>query len=296
MAERFDPRKYLGDIKGRAYLDVSHRLLWLNDQQAQFDVTTELLHYDDKQAVVRATITLHDDAGQTVRRATAHGRAHVANMAAHIQSRYLEKAETAAVGRALGMVGLGTLAAQEFDDTEGGHLADTPAARIPAPAPPSANGPAPAAPPSDPAPSGQPPAALTAPVADGDGTAATGSGAPPEDVVPIRPLTEAEAERWAKGSPLNGPPARLFEGGPNERAQAFLRACRDDIGIELPEISRLLGGRGVRAYMDARKAEGESLSYEQVFDRLWRRVHLDEPLPGGSNIEEVKREPEPTLA
>lgn len=123
-SQDFNPGKYLIDFKGRAYLDVAHRLLWLNDQHERFVIQTTLLHYGEDYAVFEACVTITDEAGGAIRTATGHGAARRKDMPSHIASRFVEKAETAAVGRALGMLGLGTLSAQEFDDTE--HLSDTP--------------------------------------------------------------------------------------------------------------------------------------------------------------------------
>lgn len=123
----FNPAEHVGEYMGRAYMDVAHRLLWLDHEHPQYTVDTTILHYGPDYAVVKAELCIYSHDGTLLRRAVAHGQAHSAAMPKHISARYLEKAETAAVGRALQMLGLGTLNGQEFDDTE--HLADSPVER-----------------------------------------------------------------------------------------------------------------------------------------------------------------------
>src|SRR5262245_30125732 len=111
----FNPRAYLKDIKGQDYLDVAHRVYWLNEAVARFDVATEPVQRTPDYAVVRATVTLYDDEGAVMRRATGHGQANKAT-AGNYSGRYLEKAETSAIGRALASLGFGTLGAREFEE------------------------------------------------------------------------------------------------------------------------------------------------------------------------------------
>lgn len=109
MAMNFDPRGALKRIKvgregGRQvevdYLQVKDRVTWVRLEHLDAHMETVIAHIDDRVVVVRALVSLSNGGS-----ATGHGSAATAATDA------VEKAETAAVGRALGYLGYGTQAA-----------------------------------------------------------------------------------------------------------------------------------------------------------------------------------------
>jgi len=102
------------NLKGKPYLQVAWRILWFREDHPDwtFDVSFPILN--EKMAMAKASII--DDKG--VLRATAHKVEHYAHFADAA-----EKAETGAIGRALGMIGYGTQFAIELEDE---RLADAP--------------------------------------------------------------------------------------------------------------------------------------------------------------------------
>ncbi len=117
MAE-FNPHDHLIDIRGKSYLEVKWRLVWLRQEHPDWTIATELLTSADP-VVVRATIA--DAAGRVL--ATGHaeyprGRPYPAVM----------KCETAAIGRALAHCGFGTQFGGE--DVEEAGLVDAPVAGV----------------------------------------------------------------------------------------------------------------------------------------------------------------------
>lgn len=120
----FDPSKYLMGLKGKKYLEVKWRVVWLNEAQPRFRHTVELLHFDDRIAIARATVALVDGNGITIREAQELGSQTRAGF-----DDYVEKASTAALGRALAILGYGTQFASELDEGAPGNIADSPVGR-----------------------------------------------------------------------------------------------------------------------------------------------------------------------
>ncbi|MBK8138476.1 MAG: hypothetical protein IPK52_22140 [Chloroflexi bacterium] len=130
----FNPEKYLismgrnKDGTPRMYLQTAHRILWFRTENPLGRITTDLVQVDPF-PVMRATVSTAD--GMIL--ATAYGSAQPKPGSVYA-GREIEKAETAAVGRALGMAGYGT----QFDgDSDDDNLADSPMERpaMPEPAP-----------------------------------------------------------------------------------------------------------------------------------------------------------------
>jgi hypothetical protein len=145
----FDPKPYLMDLKGKKYLQVAYRILWLNETTPRFSLETELVkesEWEDKgrrvrEAVFKAVVTIYDDAGEVVKHVVGWGSETSTDF-----GDFREKAETKAIGRALALAGFGTqFAVADFDEgedtspvdgTKGPNLADSPVkpkAKPPAP-------------------------------------------------------------------------------------------------------------------------------------------------------------------
>jgi hypothetical protein len=105
------------NLKGKPYLQVAHRLVWFRKEHPDWTIKTEVYQLADKGVIMKATIKCGD-----VIIAQAHKKETMDNF-----SDYIEKAETGAIGRALGMCGYGTQYEPEFD--EGNRLADAPVIR-----------------------------------------------------------------------------------------------------------------------------------------------------------------------
>ncbi len=132
-ATAFEPARFLSRLNGKDYLEVKWRLVWLRDRHPGANVDTELVELKDDKAVFKATIEIPEGG-----RATGYG----SETAGDFRD-FLEKAETKAIGRALGALGFGT---QFCDDPEFGaavgRVVDSPVSqpsrpqpRDPAPAP-----------------------------------------------------------------------------------------------------------------------------------------------------------------
>ena len=103
-------------LKGKPYLQVAHRLVWMREEHPEWSITTECIRMDKDESIFRATIC--NDAGVVLAQATK--REDKAGFADH-----LEKSETGAIGRALALCGYGTqFCSDELD--EGQRLADSP--------------------------------------------------------------------------------------------------------------------------------------------------------------------------
>jgi len=105
----FNPNDHLISLKGKSYLEVKYRLVWFRDENPDWGVSTDIvkLDMDAKYAIVKATIT--DPHGRIVAQGTK-----MEDIKGF--GDFLEKAETGAIGRALGILGYGTQFAPEFDE------------------------------------------------------------------------------------------------------------------------------------------------------------------------------------
>lgn len=116
MAPKADSQ--LIELQGKAYLKVPGRIEKFREAHPNGVISTELVSTEGR-IIVRASI--HGNDGTLI--ASGYGTAPMQGMSSW-KGREIEKAETAAVGRALGFAGYGTLAAFEDDDRD--NLADAP--------------------------------------------------------------------------------------------------------------------------------------------------------------------------
>lgn len=118
----------LTNLKGKDYLMVAYRIQWMNEVHPNFEIKTEFLLVNEEQTIAKATVSILETVtcqdgskfNKVVKSATATKRETKKDFSDHT-----EKAETAAVGRALAMLGFGTqFAVADLD--EGDRLADAP--------------------------------------------------------------------------------------------------------------------------------------------------------------------------
>lgn len=112
----FNPKDHMTDLRGRDYLEVKWRLVWFRDVHPSGTIETQVMNTDP--LIVRATVSVN---GMTL--ATGHGSADSDGKRVVWTGREIEKAETAAIGRALAHAGFGT---QFTGEDEGSNLADSP--------------------------------------------------------------------------------------------------------------------------------------------------------------------------
>lgn len=105
----FNPNDHLISLKGKSYLEVKYRLVWFRDENPDWGISTDIIKLDmeAKYAIVKATIT--DPTGRVHAQGTK-----MEDIKGF--GDFLEKAETGAIGRALGILGYGTQFAPEFDE------------------------------------------------------------------------------------------------------------------------------------------------------------------------------------
>src|SRR5664279_5298800 len=97
----FNPNEHLTDLKGKKYLEAKWRLVWFRDEHPHGKVNTEMISADP--LIFRASVLTAE--GELL--ATGHGSA-VSKQGSVWTGREVEKAETAAISRALGHSGYGT--------------------------------------------------------------------------------------------------------------------------------------------------------------------------------------------
>lgn len=108
------------NLKGKEYLMVAYRLQWLSDDVPNYTIETQILDRTPDSATVKATVMIANEKNELLRRVSATKTETLSDF-----KDFLEKAETAAVGRALAMLGYGTQHALA-DLDEGDRLADSP--------------------------------------------------------------------------------------------------------------------------------------------------------------------------
>lgn len=120
----FDPNKYIRDIKGQRYLEVKWRLMWFREDHPTWGIRTSIHSMDKDMAVVQCIITAEEKGSEKAAVLSSGFGACALKDAGKVSGRYLEKAETAAVGRALAHLGYGTQFASELNEDD--HIADAP--------------------------------------------------------------------------------------------------------------------------------------------------------------------------
>ncbi len=120
MSEKvFEASRYLTKLKGKDYLEVKWRLLWLRTEHPEAVIHTELVKLDETYgAVFKATVSI-PGGGE----ATGWGSETSQDFAD-----FIEKAETKAIGRACAALGYGTQFTEDFDfhREDNGHVVDSP--------------------------------------------------------------------------------------------------------------------------------------------------------------------------
>lgn len=116
----FDPSQHLIKLKGKDYLEVKWRLVWLREVEPDSRIETECLESTENYASFKATVILTSGAS-----ATGHGSEEKKDF-----GDFYEKAETKAIGRALGAIGFGTQFTDEFEfGADQGRVVDSPVER-----------------------------------------------------------------------------------------------------------------------------------------------------------------------
>jgi hypothetical protein len=118
----FEAARYLTKVGGSDYLEVKWRLVWMRDQHPDAILRTELVEHNTELqlAVIKCTVILPNGA-----EATGYGSEHAGDF-----RDYLEKAETKAIGRALGALGFGTQFAPDHEfGAASGNVVDSPVNR-----------------------------------------------------------------------------------------------------------------------------------------------------------------------
>lgn len=112
----FNPNEHLTKLKGKDYLEVKWRLVWLRDACPNAQIATSLVHLDMDKGVAVFKARVEDGNGGI-------GEGHGSESSKDFGD-YIEKAETKAIGRALAALGYGTQFAPEIE--EGARIVDSP--------------------------------------------------------------------------------------------------------------------------------------------------------------------------
>ncbi len=115
---KFNPKDHIIKMKGKDYLEVKWRLVWFKEENAKGTISTEILNTNP--VLAKASILVDG-----VLLATGHGSATPKGNSVW-SGREIEKAETAAIGRALAHAGYGT---QFTDEDETDNIVDSPVER-----------------------------------------------------------------------------------------------------------------------------------------------------------------------
>lgn len=109
------------DLKGKSYASVAERINAFRKLYPTGYITTEIVSHDGTTVLMRATAGYTDEGGQIVVLGVGHAQ-EVKGKGMVNGTSYVENCETSAVGRALGMLGLGLsggiCSAEEFDSAD----------------------------------------------------------------------------------------------------------------------------------------------------------------------------------
>lgn len=100
-AQKFDPRRYVIQLHGKPYLEVKHRIQWFRSEHPRGAIQTARCEGPGQPVMFQASI--YDGDGALL--ATAHAGVPKSDERAVWTGREVEKAETAAIGRALAHAG-----------------------------------------------------------------------------------------------------------------------------------------------------------------------------------------------
>ena len=99
--EEINKRLKTIDIKGKDYIEVNQRILAFQEMFENGSITTDIIKMEDGIVTIKATISVDD-------KIVATGHAQEKESGSFInKTSYIENCETSAVGRALGMLGIG---------------------------------------------------------------------------------------------------------------------------------------------------------------------------------------------
>lgn len=116
--KKFNPNDYMTELRGKKYLPVAARVAWFRDNHPTGSIDNDVIAVADM-VLMRARVIVD---GVVI--ATGHATKR-SGQGTTWAGREIEKAETAAMGRALAVAGYGTMNADdELDDN--GYLSDAP--------------------------------------------------------------------------------------------------------------------------------------------------------------------------
>jgi pyruvate/2-oxoglutarate dehydrogenase complex dihydrolipoamide acyltransferase (E2) component len=126
----FDPNEHLLNLKGKPYLPVMWRLVWLREDAPESRIVTEMISRTGDEAVFKCEVTRIQD-GAVTGSATGWGTETRGDF-----GDFTEKAETKSIGRALAALGYGAEHDEGFDSSGPAQFApQRPQNRQQAPAP-----------------------------------------------------------------------------------------------------------------------------------------------------------------
>ncbi len=111
----------LVNLKGKPYLEVKYRILLMREDHPSWSISSKI-HLISADGLAKAVImkaTIKDEKGTVI--ATGHAREEMSGF-----RDFIEKAETAAIGRALGFAGYGTEYEADTIDVKEAQRSDEP--------------------------------------------------------------------------------------------------------------------------------------------------------------------------